>query len=316
MIPKTPLIITDKNGTIIYCNEAAHNICAAVSFGNSVEKLFNEAELGTYKLALSSALHSFSVKSSALGGAELIFDLTKERRRGVRYIRIKNLSLPSRTDISYESVANDFMNAVYGKNLSGRRFTELYETLASDGCVFGSCRHLAVFGLRELTDRFYKHIIPKLLSVYGNIFTSESGITDESVVYAEPYGLYLAVSAMMSAAAYVSDGNVSLHTEDRGDTVTFEVSAPVTRGLCGDEVHLYGVHYVDLLYAETLARASGYGFTYENNRGNGNVCLTLSVKCRDYYPAYLKAKSSASKNAAMTASLFPFSAKEQDNEHQ
>lgn len=321
MLSKTPLIITDKNGIIIYCNEAAHNICAAVSFGTSIENLLCGDELTAYKAALSSALQSFSVKSSNLGGSELIFDLTKERADGVRYVHIRE-SADIKSTISYKDVEDSFAHAVSDPRLSRRRITELYETLAPSAATFGSGRHLELYNLHDLTAPLYDRIIPNLLSVYGDVISEEIGITDQSVVYAEPYGLYLTISAMMSAASAVSpDGGILLRIEDRGDAVIFEVSASDAR-IFDDPIRMFGVHYIDVLYAETLARTSGYVFTYENNRGTSgandthNVNFTLSVKCRDYYPAYLKAKSSTARSAAMMASLFPFSTKKENHEHQ
>lgn len=316
MLSKTPLIITDKNGIIIYCNEAAHNICAAVSFGNSVEDLLRGEELSAYKAALSSAIPSFSVKSSVLGDSELVFDLTKERSDGIRYVHVKN-GVFADTTVSYRDIADCFSNAVADARLSKRRFTELYETLAPKCTTFGSGRHLALYALRDLTESFYEHILPNLLSVYGDVTSEQIGITSDSVVYAEPYGLYLTLSAMMSAASYVSaGGGIAVRIEDRGDAVIFEVSASTSEETHSDPIDMFGVHYVDVIYAETLARTSGYIFTYENNRGTppassaSKMYFTLSVKCRDYYPAYLKAKSSTARCAAVMASLFPFSAKE------
>ena len=322
MISKTPLIITDKNGIIIYCNEAAHNLCAAVFFGTSIEDLMCKDELDTYRSALSTALQSFSVRLSALDGADLIFDLTKERSDGVRYVHVRQKSSEIKSAISYNDIADSFAHAVSDPRLSKRRVTELYETLMPSGITFGSGSRLMLYKLSDLTAQLYERIIPNLMSVYGDVTSEEVGITDESIVYAEPYGLYLTLSAMMSAASAVSpDGGIRLLIEDRGDAVIFEASADGVK-ISDDPMRTFGVHYVDILYAQTLACASGYVFAYENNRGtsgassSGKVCFTLAVKCRDYYPAYLKAKSSTASSAAILASLFPFSAKKQDHEHQ
>lgn len=320
MISKTPLIITDKNGTIIYCNEAAHNIGAALSFGNSVEALFNEDELNSYKQALGSAVSSFSIKSSALRDAELIFDLTKEATDGTRQIFIRRSASSEIFSVSYESVAEEFASilsdGVLSCSASRRRFTELYEMLSSHSSSFELIRHLDIFNLRSLLDSFYTHILPNFLSVYGTVHKAEVGITDKSIVYAEPYGFYLTLCAMISAASFVSyDQNINLCIDDRGDAVTVNTSVTADSTRFDEPIRMYGVHYVDIIFAETLSRASGYLFSYENNRDTGRVCFTLYVKCRDYYPVYLKAKSSTAQNAAIFASLFPFSAEKENDKH-
>lgn len=321
MITKTPLIITDKNGTIIYCNEAAHNICAALSFGNSVKSLFNDDELNSYKQALGAASDSFSVKSSFLGGAELIFDLTKEASDGTRQIFIRKSTSAAISSVSYENVASEFASALRDSALSDcnhskRRFTELYETLAALSSSFDLIRHLDIFELRALIDAFHTHILPNFLPVYGTVHTTETGITEKSVVYAEPYGFYLTLCAMLSAASFVScDQDILLDIDDRCDAVAINVSVTADEARFDDPIPMYGVHYVDIIFADTLARASGYLFSYESNRDTGRVCFTLYVKCRDYYPIYLKAKSSTAQNAAIFASLFPFSAEKENDKH-
>ncbi len=316
MISKTPLIITDKNGTIIYCNEAAHNICAALSFGNSIESLFNEDELNLYKRSLGSAVSSFSVKSSVLKDAELIFDLTKEVSDGTRQIFIRRSASSAIPSVSYENVAKEFSSALSNSALSKRRFTELYETLSSQNTSFELIRHLDLFDLKSLLDSFYTHVLPNFLPVYGTIHTTEVGITEKSVIYAEPYGFYLTLCAMLSAASFVScNQDINLNIDDRSDAVTVNVSVTADEARFDEPIRMYGIHYVDIIFAETLSRASGYLFSYENNRDTGRVSFTLYVKCRDYYPVYLKAKSSTAQNAAISVSLFPFSAEKENDKH-
>ncbi len=317
-ITKTPLIITDKNGVIISFNEAAHNACAAVSVGSSVLELLDRNGCDEYKRAATEGLMSFSIKAPALNGAELIFDMTKARSDGIARVHIAKRDTYTSESISYRELADEFSRAVADKQASKRRFTELYETLAPSFSAFGASRHISELTLRDVLDPFYDQILPRLLAVYGTTVTQEIAVTDESVIYAEPYGLYLCLSAMLTAAASVSpDGGASLRTEDKGDRIIFEAAAAVD----GAREHhsprrMYGVHYVDVIFAQSVACASGYTFFHIRERSPDRVRLTLSVPCRDSYPAYLKARSEMARGAAVAASLFPFSTKEEDCEHQ
>lgn len=315
MLSKIPLIITDKNGLIIYCNEAAHNLCAALSLGETIEMLFDEDELVLYKQRLSSGVGSFSVDSSVLGGAKLIFDLTKEAVNGTRQIYVSRGSDEEITSISYAELAKSFSYALSDSTRSKRRFTELYEMLTSNNSSFRIIQQLKIYNLRELLDSFYEHILPNFLAVYGKIIETERGITEESVIFADPYSFYLTVSAMLSVASFVSqDHKIELDIDDRGDFTIVSVTALTS--CFSDPIRMYGTHYIDLIFAETLANASGCKFSVENNRDTRRLRLTLCIKCHDYYPAYLKAKASISKIAAISAAAFPFSAEEQDDQHQ
>ncbi len=309
MIKQIPLIITDKNGKIIQSNEAAHSISAALSFGTNIESIFDADALEVYKCALSGVRDSFSVKSPILDGYELIFDLTKERSDGIRTVHLRKPAERADVTVSYDDLRDAFSDAVSGHEISKRRVSELYETLAPSGAVLGSVKHIEVYSLRDILDPFYEHILPRLLSVYGDVISNEIGVTDDSIIYAEPYGLCLSLSAMLTSASATSeDGGASLTVTDRGDTITFQVASVTDRRMSDDKLAIFGSHYVDLLYAQTLARASGYGFDTVIERHTGRVTLTLSVKCHDYYPAYLKARPSTAKSAAVMASLFPFAA--------
>ncbi len=299
MLIQTPLIITDKNGIIMHCNEAAHSTCAAVSFGVSIESLFDAETLDQYRSALSRSVRSFALRAHAFEGYELIFDLSKEASDEIRSIHIRKLTDTPRSAVSYEDVADAFKNATAEQSFAKRRVSELYETLSSALATFGSCRHIELYRLSDILSPFYEHILPNLLSVYGDVISSESGITEESVIYAEPYGLYLSLAAIMSAASALSfDGTVLLKTEDRTDTVSFEVTA-FDKNFGNDLTARLGCHCVDLIYAEMLARSSGYTFSKDIDRNDGRVTFTLRVKCSDYYPAYLKSKSANAKTAAL-----------------
>ncbi len=290
----TPLIITDTKGKILTVNEAAHNICAALTPGRNIESCFTDEATERYRVLLSEKALSF-VLTDALGCESIFFDLTKERTEGVRILYLSGRQLKIEDSIDYGDIAEVFtaLSKDFGFQ-NKRRFTELYDTLSANGCVFGSKRIREFFGAKLLTERFLDSVLPRLLYVNGDvIFTPDPSLDENSIIFAEPYGFYLLMCAVISIAAHVSADHIHISARDAGDKVTITVSTTCNNGKRYERAADFGVRALDVLYAESLSRISGYSFSYECSSENGIMTFTVSFNSHDYYPSYLKTDAAA-----------------------
>ncbi len=314
-----PLIITDTNGKILTITEAAHNICAALSPGGNITDHLSADAAQRYRVLLSEGSLSF-VLSDALGCDSVFFDLTKERTEGVRSIYLSGSQMKIEEEVDYLRVAEAFASLSEHEGFLGkRRFTELYDTLVSGGGFFGSHRKRELFPARMLTESFFSDILPRLLYVSGDVvFTPDASYDEASVIFAEPYGFYLLLCAVISAASHVAKGHVHVSARDTGDKVTYAVTATLadTAAKRYERAADFGVRALDVLYAEALARVSGYSFSFESL--SGRVSFTVSVNSHDYYPTYLKTDAVVRFIiASVSESIrYPMSAEEEEDKEQ
>lgn len=285
-----PTVTTDRSGTIIHYNKAAHDLCAALCIGDHITKLMDDAAKADYIRSVSSGLFSFTVKSAHKGIGTMLFDLTRDGVDGVRTVYLSKDLSPKQNMISYRDVAESFELAVRDGGFSGkRRFAKLYETLTASNSVFTANRRLALFPLRELMARFTEVILPSHLYTSGDIiYTEDESVNENSVICTEPYGFYLLLCAVTSTACHIAKSTTKIAVRDARDRAVITVSCDSDRADKYRTTADFGIRSIDLCYAKTIARACGYTLTHEVKRENDGIVFTITVKCHDYYPSYLK----------------------------
>ncbi len=257
MIKETPTVITDRNGKIIFINEAAHGICAALVIGDNIRNTPTAYE---------------SYKGSV---------------RGTRtfYLAPKK-AMP--TPVSYDELKTVILDKSKLGIQSKLRFSELYEALLSNLHRIGSDSSKTVSSLSEFTEDLISSVLPRLLYAGGNaIYTKDPSVTASSVIFAEVCGLYMILSAVFSVLS-VADSDITFSCIDLGDKAEFSFRATVKLGKSYESPTDFGVRSADLLFAEALSRASGYEFSIFHDRVKNALTVSVCVPSLDYYPEYLK----------------------------
>lgn len=289
MIKELPVILTDKDGKVISINEAAHKVCAAMRIGDSILSHLNKGALGDYEKNVFLGSASFSIPSRF--GTSFLFDMTKLDSHGVCTVYPENVKTAF-SDVDFDTAAKEFEEAFVKSGFAGKkRFSVLYDTLVSKNAVFGANRRKSLYYLRSFVNRFVSDILPRHLYFGGDLFYTESPtVTDKSIIFAEAYSLYMLLSALFSVCGYISvSRQVSLKVSDCTDKTLFTLSTDTDGSLQYDSASDFGPRTSDFLYAESVARVSGYELTVETSVQDKTVSFLLTVANSDYYPSYLKA---------------------------
>lgn len=281
---ESPLIVADLHGDIIYCSEAAHQICAAAVCGENVFRLF-PALVARRRQARASGRRSFMMAAAETPCGEIMVDLTKEASDGL--LRLYLMSPASVRELSYDEIADEFSLAAESRGHSAsRRFTALYDLLVSQGTVFFRSRGRGPYNLRRAIFHFEHSVSPCLRHIGRELICrEESNVTEACVIDCDIYAYYLMLSAITAAVGYASRGQIFLLASYTGDRSVVTVSTKTRANMHITDISSFGPHSVDLLYAGVLARASGCEITSDFK---DDVTFTLTARTSDYYPGWLK----------------------------
>ena len=289
----SPLIAADLSGRIIYCNEAAHRICAAIAFGGEINDIFPTLE-ARRRRARAAGRRSFLIPSAETKCGDTMVDLTHEATHGVTRLYPGSSGRTGASAISYDAIAREFMRAAASDdNLASRRITELYDTLVSQDTVFVRGRGKRLYIFREIMEHFMDNLIPRLRSIRrGVIMRVGASFAQSGVIDCDPFAFCFMLAAVISAVGFVSDGDIVIEAEHTGKRASVSVSARLRRGFTAADTVSFGSHAPDIIYARILADAIGCGMEPPVIVDTDSVKIMLTPRVTSYYPDWLKDRPS------------------------
>lgn len=283
----SPLIITDTEGIIIYKNEAAHSVCAAPLCGDNI---FDHipALRDACRRARAAGHGSFMLRPPESPYGEILVDLTKEPEDGVLRLYLSGRTAPVK--ISYEDVAREFSLSASGLD-PVRRVTALYDMLSSSDTVFFRGRDMEPRRLTDVLSAFFDSALPRMRQIGRSLILRLDSTVDENVmIECDVYAFCLLTSALAAAAGYASKDAVTVTVHHTGSESTVTVSANIRAGIVITDTASFGPHAPDVIYAETLARASGYSLfmNVKNDDGDAELVFTLRIRAGSLYSDWIK----------------------------
>ncbi len=278
-----PLVIAKNTGEIIYCNDAAHMICAAIVCGADAFTLFPPLK-DAYRAARANGERSFRLREPGALVGWLIADLTFDDTENI----IKLFPMQSREvlHVDYAEAAREFAD-LSKTDPNPRRVSELYEVLTSSDGVFLRGHEVAPRDFAELINGFFNSALPKMRTIGQTLVLNiDDSVLPGALICSDIYTFELILSALASALGYTTKTGVTVTASHTEDFAVVTMCAEKRDAVDIRDAASFGPHSSDVLFAETLARVTGSELTLSSD--GKLVTFTLRVPARNYYPEWLK----------------------------
>lgn len=287
--PTLPYCVSDLDGTLIYCNDAASEACAALAYGKNIFDIFPGLDEAVRR-ARAEGRRTLTLPLPDCDG-DVIFDLSKEISDRVIAI-YPALRGTDRKEVSlsaYRRTALEFLRLASVSGHEGsRRATELYDALLAVDPFFFRKRGLALYNLKTLLSQYFDSAVSSIRHIgHRLILRSGASVTDSALIDCDPYVFFLMLSSFASAVSYAARGDITIEAEHTGGKALITVGADIRRGITISDTSSFGVHAPDVLFAEVLAHASGCETSLDAD--GGRVRFSVSIRAGEYYSEYLKA---------------------------
>ncbi len=274
-----PFVVADSDGNIIYANDAAHEICAALISGENVFSIFPTLQ---FECRAARAEGRRVVRLRFPG--EAIDTLTAELCGGLLRLYPNAQTIPAGP--IYEEAAREFA-LTYPDPKNEARTRELYETLVSSGSAFLRSRAVSEHAFIMLLTGFFDSALPRMRNIgHRLVLTVDKTVTDESTVNTDIYSFHLMLSAVCAAVGYAAEGDVTVRASHTVTDAVLTVSAARRKGLPDGDETFFGPHTPDIMFAGSLAHASGCELS--KSITESEVSVTLTIPASGYYPEWLK----------------------------
>ena len=282
-----PLILSDIAGTVIFINDAAHKSCAAINYGDNIFEHFPSLD-EAMRRARAASLRSFTLPKTKYG--DIMFDLSFEIPDGI--IRIyppHNIRQVTNTQaLSYKSIELEFLRAAAISGHEGaRRVTELYDALSAARSPFFRETGASTHKLQELLTLYFDSALPAVRHIrHRLILRCGSSVTGSTLINCDAYAFFLLISALAASVGFAARGDIVIEAEHTGERAIISVSADMRANIVISDTASFGVHAPDVIFAKTLARASGAELLLDTS--DRRISFTVRMRAGEYYSEYLK----------------------------
>ncbi len=250
-----PVYATDRNFTVIFCNEAAHKKCAALEYGDDLCLRYSDVKRRVEE-ARASGLSTFVLTETYDG--DVLVDLSTEDKDNVIFFR----PLPQKEPraLSYEDIVREFaLSSSEECPETDLRVAQLCEALASGNippCFRGKAQSPLL--LSDLLSAFRSIASSNKARIGRDVVLScDRSVTPFFVINGDAYALMLTLFSICSAVGFAASGELTMSVRCTASAAEFTVSANVRRGITIVDTASFGPHAPDVLFACSLARAMG-----------------------------------------------------------
>lgn len=271
------VIIIDNDGKIMWFNTAAHDVCAALRVGKSIEMFMSESERAEYHRLRAESAYGFRLRTKKYKRRyDIVVDMKKDYSEGVSRVILDPLHVKKTEPLTYAAVADGVRQALEGK-ADAALMKHIYDAaVASDG-ILPEFSKKSALPFDETMRKFAYAINRKLILSKGKvILEKEPELTENAVIYAEPCGLFLTLAAIVFALESVS--------VDKCIKITLGDAKIRLMSNIRDEIYLpaaesFGRRAADVLFADEMSEFCGYDLIREiyffDGKNRASFTLTL-----------------------------------------